>query len=421
MTGAALKAINCTTCGAALPALAGHKAKALICSYCGSVMDRHDGYKVLAQYRDMPRPAGPFSLGMTGEVFGVEHTVVGIVGVRSVIEGEVYRWTNYQIYAPTHGYSWITWNDGHLTHSRKVRMATNLDPSWGFVPRSEFIAGDRSFKMFETYQAQISYIEGELTWVPKLGDTVGAVDGIAPPYGFSMSVTGEEVEYELQTYLDREQTLAAFGVEDTLPSKGGVHAIQPFEPGKMHVALAKAAKAFLPVAGLAALAALMFGGGGTVARATIQNPAQGAEISFEAPSTNRLMAIELEAPLSNNWGFYEMTLVHDESGEEVAEFGKELSYYSGYEGGESWSEGSRSATLRFRPPQTGAYTLKLAEAQESPAKQPLSVEVRKNVFVARWFMILTILFLVLWGSLKLREWAFEAARWGGGEDEDDDD
>ena len=187
MSNAELKAINCTTCGAALPALAGHRAKALVCSYCGSVMDRHDGYKVLAQYRDMPRPHGPFSIGMTGELFGIEHTVVGIVGVRSYIEGEVYRWTNYQMYAPTHGYSWVTWNEGHLVHSRKVRSQTELDPSWGFVPRSEFGAGGRTFKMFEEYQAEITYIEGELTWVPKLGDTVGAVDGIDPPYGFSMA------------------------------------------------------------------------------------------------------------------------------------------------------------------------------------------------------------------------------------------
>lgn len=421
MSEAKLSAINCTTCGAALPALAGHKAKSLICSYCGSVMDRHDGYKVLAQYRDMPRPEGPFSLGMTGELFGIEHTVVGIVGVESVIEGEVYRWTNYQMYSPTHGYSWVTWNDGHLTHSRKVRMATELEPSWGFIPKSTFGAGDKTFKMFEKYNARVAYIEGELTWVPKLGDTVGVVEGIDPPYGFAMSETGEEIEYEMQTYLDREQTLASFGVEDTLPSSSGVHAIQPFEPGELHSSLAKSAKWFLPLAAVAALAALIFGGGSTVARATFDDPSKGGEVSFEAPSASRLMAIRMEAPLSNNWAFYEMTLTHDETGEDVAEFGNGLEYYSGYEGGESWSEGSRSATLRFKPPKEGKYTLKIAESAESPGKKPLQVEVRKNVFVARYFVILAVICALLYASMWLRSVMFESARWGGGEDDDDDD
>jgi len=425
-----LKAMNCTTCGGTLPALAGHKAKALVCSYCGSVMDRHDGYKVLAQYRDMQRPSGPFRLGMEGEVLGVPQTIVGIVGVDTRIYGEVYSWTNYQLYSPTHGYSWMTWNNGHLTHSRRVRDVNDHEGTL-LAHKGEIGAMGRSFKMFEEYTASIFYIEGELTWVPRIGDEVGVIEGIDPPFGFSMNRTSEELETEMQTYLNRDEILESFGVAEAQPSPTGIHAIQPFEPGPLHVAASSAAKMFLPLSALAALALLIFGGGSTVAEAILKNPAKGGEVSFDAPSTNRLMAIELKSNLSNQWAAYDMTLVHDESGEEV-EFGSGMQYYSGYSGGESWSEGSRTATMRFKPPLTGKYTLRIASAKLDPNEpltksdrkqfapnKPLRVEVRQNVFVMRYFLILAILLGLIYASMWIRSAMFESARWGGGEDDDD--
>jgi len=418
----ALKAINCTTCGSPLP------AKALVCSYCGSVMDRHDSYKVLAQYRDMPRPDGPFALGDEGEILGVHQTIVGIVGVKTVIDREAYFWTNYQLYAPTHGYSWMTWNDGHLTHSRKVRDGTDHTQST-FLPKNEFSAMGRSFKMFESYDAIIDYIEGELTWVPKIGDRVKVIDGIAPPHGFSLAMNDEEIETELQTYLNRKEVIESFGYHDDLPSPSGVHAIQPFEPGAMHTSASSAAKYFLPIAAVGALGLMLFGGGSTIAQTRIPNTAAGGALSFEASNTSRLMSIEMSAPLRNQWSWYDMTLVHDESGEEV-EFGSGLQYYSGYSGGESWSEGSQDATMRFKPPKTGKYTLRIANApldknisrrdrQQFAADVPLTIQVRENVFVSRYFWMLTIVLGLIFGSMKMREWLFEGARWGGGDDDDD--
>jgi len=424
-----LNALNCTTCGASLPALAGHRSKALICSYCGSVMDRHDGYKVLAQYRDMPRPDGPFTLGDEGEVMGIRQTVVGIVGVESRIEGGMYYWTNYQLYSPTHGYSWMTWNDGHLTHSRKVRdgadHSTNI-----FHPKMPFSAMGRQFQMFERYTAVVNYIEGELTWVPKIGDKTGVVDGIDPPYGFAMADNGEELETEMQTYLDRDAVLKSFGISgEALPAAHGVHPIQPFEPGALHVSMAKAAKVFFPIAAVLALGLTIFGGGGVVAQETIRNPAQGGALTFEAGSG--LMAINLETNLSNQWTWYDLALTHEESGEEI-EFGNGLSYYSGFEGGESWTEGSQSATMRFKPTQPGTWTLSLtnppldtsdptltaSDARQYAANSGVRVEVRQNVFVSRYFWILALVTGLIAGSMFLRKMMFEGKRWGG---EDDDD
>ena len=423
----ALTALNCTTCGSPLPALAGHRAKALVCSYCGSVMDRHDGYKVLAQYRDMPRPDGPFKLGDAGKVLGVHQTIVGIVGVKARIEGITYHWTNYQLYSPTHGYSWMTWSDGHLVHSRKVRDATDHSQTL-FFTKNQFTAAGRTFRMYESYDAVIHYIEGELTWVPKPGDTTRVIDGIAPPLGFSLAMSGEEIESELQTYLDRRDVLEAFGFEDDLPRPFGVHALQPFTPGEFHASAARAAKYFLPLALIGALGLSVAGGGSTIAKTHIRNTAQGGTVAFNAKDTARLMSIDMKAPIRNQWSWYDMTLLHRESGEKV-EFGSGLEYYAGREGGESWTEGSQTATLRFKPPRTGLYILNIAntpldnsvspsDRRQFAANAPLTVEVRENVFVSRYFWMLTLLLGLAYGSLKLREQMFEKARWGGGDDND---
>ncbi len=414
-----LAAINCTNCGSALPALAGHRAKALVCSYCGSVMDRHDDYKVLARYRNMERPYGPFTLGMRGEVLGVPHTIVGIVGVAARIWGEDYPWTNYQLYSPTHGYSWLTWNDGHLTHSRKTREMPNLVPNSQFVPKSTFGAAGRTFKMFEQYNARINYIEGELTWVPKLGDQTRVMEAIDPPYGYAVAMGENETEFEMSSYLDQQATLASFGVEDSWTKPFGIHAIQPFEPGALHTGLSRAAMMFVPITAAISLGLLVLGGGKTIAQGQIDNPAAGGSLAFPVTATNRLVSIKIKTNVSNSWAWYDMSLTHEESDETIAEFDGGVEYYYGRDSDGSWTEGSNEAVFRFKPPAKGAYRIAVEGIEKGSDNRPMSIVVREKVMLVRYMVGMFILSLVLAASMWFREKQFEAKRWG--EDGSDDD
>ena len=72
--------LNCTQCGAGLDVLGGGRVKTHICSYCGSELDAQDDYKVIQQFRDMIRPRSPFDLGMKGELWGTEFTIIGTIG-----------------------------------------------------------------------------------------------------------------------------------------------------------------------------------------------------------------------------------------------------------------------------------------------------------------------------------------------------
>ena len=121
-----LRAINCTACGATLDVLGGHRVKSLVCGYCGSVMDSHAGYQVIQRYRDSPdRPAAPLALGMEATLKGVPFTIIGMIEYVSRQSGpgwaETYDWISFQLYSPTHGYAWLTWNKGHYVFSYRTR------------------------------------------------------------------------------------------------------------------------------------------------------------------------------------------------------------------------------------------------------------------------------------------------------------
>jgi len=414
---ARLAAINCTSCGSPLPALAGHRAKALVCNYCGAVMDRHDDYRLLARYRDMPRPEGPFAIGMTGEVLGAEQTVVGIVGIRARIEGADYGWTNYQIYSPTHGYSWLTWSDGHLTHSRKTR---DMPEAGGrFAYKAPLAAAGRTFLMYEQYVARIVYLEGELTWVPNLGDETTVIEAIDPPHAYSVALGGRETEFEFTTYLDRAETLAAFGVDDTFPRTWTVHGAQPFVVGPLQRAFSSAGKVFAPLTLVLALGFTVVGAGRQITESLVVDPVRGGSVVFPLNRPDRLAQVTLTANVVNSWTWYDMELTNEETDETVAEFDGGIEYYQGYDSDGSWSEGSQTATFRFHPPAAGPYRLTIANGDPQSAVLPVKVEVRENVMLSRYLFGLAAFFAACWLSLWFREKRFEAKRWGDDDDEDD--
>jgi hypothetical protein len=92
MSGA-VRSINCTSCGAGLSVLGGGRVRARVCEYCGAVLDAQHDFKVLATYRDMPRPSSPFRIGMEGEIDGVRWQVIGTLG-RLESVGGTWRWVD---------------------------------------------------------------------------------------------------------------------------------------------------------------------------------------------------------------------------------------------------------------------------------------------------------------------------------------
>jgi len=105
------------------------------------------------------------------------------------------------------------------------------------------------------------------------------------------------------------------------------------------------------------------------------------------------------------------TLVNQDTGENW-QAARELSYYSGVDGGESWSEGSRSDDLVFANLPPGRYLLAI-ESDMDDGSKPVTDQLRISRAGPRWSsLVLVLLFLVAFPIFtRIRRAAFEIKRW----------
>ncbi|MEZ5825684.1 MAG: DUF4178 domain-containing protein [Geminicoccaceae bacterium] len=265
--------------------------------------------------------------------------------------GSLSDWVSHQIFSATHGYAWLTFNNGHVVFSRRVRDLPEPPTPARFAHKSGVRFRDMDFRQYETYEARITFVEGELTWIARLNDRVGVIETISPPFALEFETTGSELEYSLNEYLPRDEVEQSFGVDLSGLRPTSIHPAQPFAEG----AFAKACRTIGWYGAIAAACGLLMtwilGGGSEVLRQRIDNPRRTIpELSFEISRPDQLVRLMLHSPVDNGWAFYEVT-VGDADGEPVLALGSEISYYHGYDDG-SWSEGSTtdSTLFAFPPP-----------------------------------------------------------------------
>jgi hypothetical protein len=328
------------------------------------------------------------------------------------------------LFSPTHGYAWLTLEDGHTLLTHKVRDW----PDGGFLTahaveiakaRPERRWRGRTFQYYATSNWQIDFVEGEFTWRPERGQRGSSVSLMpaGPASEKLVYADGSEREIEATRYFP--QAARVFGAEEPVPR--GTHPLQPYAPakGKRFYGMwfgAMTAAAFL-------LAMVVAAGSG--ARVTLYEGPPGAlppELVFDVADIARPVRVELFQPLSQAWAEYAVA-VTDPAGTPVADTGRAISYYYGGSGEDSWTEGSRSATLTFAPTAPGRYTLEVAldEAEARAAGAPLRLTVQEGRGAPLWSFLAAGLFglALIWTlSSTLRH---RARRWAGSDWTEEDD
>ncbi len=417
-----LRSINCTQCGAPLELLGGHNVQSITCSYCGSVLDSREEYKVVAQFKNRQRPITPFKLGMSGKIKGVEFIIIGLIQYRS---DDGYGWLEFGLFSPTHGYAWLAYEGGHYTFSRRVRDLPNRP-----IPqqhKSTVRARGQDFQVYDFFSATVKYVEGELTWVAKAGDQVSVIEAVDPPYFYSREKTAGELEYQFGEYLDAEAVHAAFKIDELPARRTNIHGAQPYTPNAVLSGLSGAAKWFAPLALIMLLYTFIVGG--DVLLTTNFSPAlfkkEQTSAEFEVKDPNSLMGLYLDWPINNAWGYYDVTINQDD--EPIFSMAKQISYYSGYSGGESWSEGAKDATAFFKVPQAGVYSVSIegeggtGETGTVPPNVSLNVVIREGIVASRYYFILFVFAILAVAGHLIHKLGFEGRRWSEVIEDDDDD
>lgn len=365
------RSLNCPSCGAGQSVFGGGRVKTYVCSYCGAALDARDGFRQIAERRDLNWPATPLEIGRSGRIDGVEMTVIGVLGVVERYKGREWRWVDHQLYSPTHGYAWLTWEEGRFVFTRKLRRR----PDGGGVSRhaisvaeSPPIArfGDERYVYYESGDHEISFAAGAFNFTPTVGDTSYVVSLLGRDRMVSRVESDNEVEWEISELAPRDETLRSFGVapETVTASRRGVHPLESYSRAPIWGEMRFGAFA---LAGFCLLLMIVFGwsgGGVELGAASWTARERGVELAFTATDADRLLEFELEADVSNAWAELELEIV-DAEDETVFAVARLVEFYFGRSGGEAWTEGSTVERLYARLPAPGDYVahLELGESE----------------------------------------------------------
>ncbi len=423
----AMQGFNCSNCGAAVELRALSHTRSVACTSCGAVLDPRDPNVHVLQESASRVESPEIPLGTRGEWHGHPYDVIGFQRRSITVDGERYPWSEYLLFNPYQGFRYLTVYNGHWNDVTTVREL----PTRGFgTTRTSLSLGDVDFLHFQHAEARTDYVLGEFPWRVTTGDVVKVDDYISPPLILSSEGTGAERTWSVGRYTPGADVWRAFSLPGSPPTPEGVFANQPNPFTEKSKALWRAFR------WLALLLLVVFvyrqvtGANAEVFRDRYTYQPGVAESSFVTPTftigSPGTIDIDVDATLNNSWLAYDIALINLDSGE-AWNVDTELSYYSGVEGGESWSEGSRSALKTLPRVPAGQYYLRVEpEGPQGGPRVPYTLRVRSDVPSIVPYVIAFVLLLIRPIWVWFRKASFEVRRdaegdYGSSSDDEDDD
>ena len=121
------------------------------------------------------------------------------------------------------------------------------------------------------------------------------------------------------------------------------------------------------------------------------------------------VVIEASTNLDNQWMFFSMLMVNDETGE-AYDFAWEVNYYHGVSGGESWVEGNKKNEITIPSVPSGRYYL-LVEPQSDSKQAGYTLTVYRNVPGWTNFFLALAVLVIMGIVILIRTGMFENRRW----------
>ena len=407
------KALNCPQCGAAIILRSLGHAETVVCASCHSILDAKDpNLQVLQRFQAITGAVPPLiPLGTRGKLRGTDYEVIGFQRRGIKVDGISYYWHEYVLFNPYKGIRYLSEYNGHWND---IGVCKEL-PAVQFA--SAVYLGEE-YKHFQSAEASTNYVLGEFPWQVRVGEQALVTEYVKPPRVLASEKTANEVTWSLGEYMYGADIWKAFNLPGAPPEAVGVYENQP-APTNVNVKAIWGS--FLALAIL--LAVVMLGFDLVSHKAAIfestyrfeAGPPKG-EVSFvtnvfELEGRTSNVEVTTTANVSNAWIYLNYALINQDTGQ-AWDFGREVSFYSGYDSDGSWTEGSRKDTVVVPSVPAGHYYLRIEP--ESDANHPpitYAVEVRRDVTVAGIFGIALVALLIPAIAITWRSMSFERARW----------
>jgi hypothetical protein len=408
-------AIECPACGAPITLRSFGALEQVACSYCGTVCKpEQDGNLDILQRAERQRRSSTLPLHQRGTIDGVTWEIIGITWREVRSQGVAYPWQEFLLFNPYEGYRWLIYSMSDGVWSFGGALPGAPEALGGAQPSIKYKGEE--YRHFTGGNARTTYVEGEFPWQVREGDTASTNDYIRPPQLISTELQstkhGADINFTQMRPIDAAEVWTAFAQAGSPPPTIGIH------PAALNPHLSK----FFWVAGILLFAswvvALITYAASRERELVFNGRVKNGEVLthelvFGDQGTATTLAFELSAAgMNNSWAFAEILLV-DANTEEALALGLEVDFYSGVDGGESWSEGSTSARQVIGGVKGGKYLLQVNPQFDQTGDQAdwLDLTITRDVPLGR-YMFLPLLVIIAFPAMNLaRRAAFEAKRW----------
>lgn len=408
-----VKALNCPQCGAAIVLRSLGNAETVVCASCHSILDAKDpNLQILQKFNVITGEVPPMiPLGTRGKIRGTDYEVIGFQRRSITVEGIRYDWHEYVLFNPYKPTRYLTEYQGHWND---ISVCKEL-------PTVQFAAVNylgEIYKHFQTAEANTNYVLGEFPWQVRVGEHATVTDYVKPPRVLSSEKMANEVTWSIGEYMYGADIWKAFNLPGQAPEAVGVYENQPSPvsenvKGIWSAFLAFAILLLVLLAGfdLASSKTTVFDSSYRLNAGEPKGEASFVTDVFNLDGRTSNVQVTTSANVDNSWIYLNYALIDQDSGQ-AWDFGREVSYYHGYDSDGSWTEGSRKDEVVIPSVPAGHYYLRI-EPEVDPRHPPLvyTVQVRRDVTVPGLFGVAFLALLIPAIVITWRSMSFERARW----------
>ena len=414
------KALNCPKCGAAITLRSFGQAETVVCGSCHSILDAKDpNLAILQQFEAATREVKPLiPLGTRGKLRGTDYEVIGFQRRSTTVDGITYYWHEYVLFNPYKGIRYLSEYNGHWNDISICKTLPAVDGAFLNSPGSSANYLGESYKHFQTCDANTDFVLGEFPWQVRVGEHAAVTDFVHPPRVLSSEKLDKELTWSIGEYMYGREIWDTFKLPGAPPEPMGVYENQP-SPVTINVTGIWVAFAAFAVFLLALMAGFdMSAKKEPVLHQTYQyNRAESkGEASFvtdvfELTGHTSTVEVKTFAPVRNHWIYLNYALINQDTGQ-AWDFGREVSYYSGYDSDGSWTEGKQNDAVVIPSVPPGHYYLRIEpETDPSLPSIPYTVDVTHDVPVFGIYGIAFLALLMPVVIISFRAYTFERSRW----------
>jgi hypothetical protein len=411
-----VRALNCPGCGAALVLRSFNNAVTIVCDSCHSILDAKDpSLQILQKFNVASGEQKPLiPLGTRGKIRGVDYEVIGFERRTIHVDGTAYSWHEYVLFNPFKGFRYLTEYEGHWNDVSVLKALPEVLP-FTSPPTVKYLG--ETYKHFQTAKAGTSFVLGEFPWQVRVGESAIVADFVSPPRVLSSEQTGKEVTWSMGEYMSGKDVWKAFRLSGNPPEAVGVYENQPCPMKADTSAIWMLFGAFL-----LGLVVMMIGFDIAARNEPVftgyykydsnhRGEASFVTDSFDIKGHTSDVEVMTSTDLNNRWIYLNYALINETTGQ-AFDFGREVSYYHGYDSDGSWSEGSANDSVAIPKVPPGRYYLRVEpEGDPGYGVTYYTVSVKRDVPQYSFYAIALGALLLPAVLLTWRSLSFEHRRW----------